>query len=137
MQRAIDLPSTLERTLTHTQTNSLARPLGQCTEKKAGTATAIPDLAPVKLLPAGFRSNDRLRLAGPVHLRRTRHKKDEALAKARQAACGKACGGAKAQLRQARTDLECASVVEVPSTDHCLCELMIRGMVPKRAVTIP
>ena len=88
------------------------------------------------MLFRSFRSNDRLRLAGPVHLRRNRHKKDEALAKARQAACGKACGGAKAQLRQARTDLECASVVEVPSTDHCLCELMIRGMVPKRAVTI-
>ena len=48
----------------------------------------------------------------------------------------KASGGAKAQLRQARTGFECVTVVEVPSPDHCLCELEIRGMVPKRAVTI-
>ena len=48
----------------------------------------------------------------------------------------KASGGATAQHRQVRTDNECVTVVEVPSTGPCLCEL-IRGMVPNGAVTIP
>ena len=48
----------------------------------------------------------------------------------------KVSGRATVQLRQARTDIECATVVEKPCTNHCLCELNDSWNGAKWAVTI-